>query len=82
MSGLFDADDADDPWTFFGQFNKTEIEGASRILAEASIVFEVKEADWDKESGWSGPYCLWVRDESIGLAKSLLNPFFGFKDSN
>jgi hypothetical protein len=50
MSGLFDADDADDPWTFFGQFSKTEIEGASRILAEASIVFEVKEADGIKRA--------------------------------
>jgi hypothetical protein len=77
-------DEADDPWTFFGEFSKPEIDGASKLLTEAGITFEIKEdPDWKPDiagGGWSGPHCLWVRDESIERATSLLAPFF--KNSN
>jgi hypothetical protein len=76
--------DADDPWTFFGQFSEVEINGASKLLTEAGIQFQIiKDSDWNsniQEGGWSGPHCLWVRDESVELAASLLNPFL--KGSN
>jgi hypothetical protein len=71
-----DKDDGDDPWTFFGGFSKVEIAGATRLLAEAGIAFEVKESALESESGWSGPFALWVRDESAARASAVLTAFF------
>ena len=74
---------SDDPWTFFGQFSKTDIQNASRLLSEAGIVFEVKEdPNWKPNSGWSGPHCLWIKDESTEKATALLVPFFASEKSN
>ena len=68
--------DSDDPWTFVGQFSKDEIEGATRLLTDAKIRYEVKETPLDSGSGWSGPFALWIHDESAGQATALLVPFF------
>ena len=72
--------DANDPWTFFGQFSRAEIDGATRILADAKITFEIKEASLEPDSGWSGPFSLWVRDESAARASSLLVPYFASRE--
>ncbi len=74
--------DPDDPWTYFGQFSKAEIDGASRLLADAKIVFEVREGEWEPGDGWSGPFELWVRDESADNAASLLVPFFASREGS
>ncbi len=71
-----DDNDTDDSWTFFGQYSRAEIDGAAGLLAEAGIVFEVKEGTFDSTSGWSGPFYLWIRDESAARAASLLVPYF------
>lgn len=71
---------ADDPWTFFGQFSKGEIDGAIRLLTNAKIKFEVKEGTLEAGSGWSGPFALWVRDESAAHASDLLTPYFASHD--
>jgi len=72
--------DAGDPWTFFGQFSKSEIDGATRLLSDAKIEFEVKEGTLEPGSEWSGPFALWVRDESAGHASALLTPYFASHD--
>ena len=68
--------DAGDPWTFFGQYRKDDLDGASRLLVGAKIQFEIKEATFDSDSEWSGPFALWIRDESAGQASALLVPYF------
>ena len=72
--------DADDPWTFFGQFSKIGIDGATRLLADARIQFDVKEGALESGSGWPGPFALWVRDESAAHASVLLTPYFASHD--
>src|SRR5882672_1551677 len=67
---------ADDPWTFFGQFSKSEIDGAIYLLADANIKFEVKEGISKTAAGWSGPFALWVHDEGVAQASALLVPYF------
>jgi hypothetical protein len=73
----------DDPWAFFGSFSRAEVDGAAQLLAAATIVFEIKEGsdptkepDW-KPGGWTGPFCLWIREESVAQASALLVPYFG-----
>ena len=76
MSSTHD-NDSDDPWTFFGSFSKSEIDGATRLLTDARIIFEVKEGG--QEPG-RGPFELWVRDESAAYASSLLVPYFASRE--
>ena len=68
--------DADDLWTFFGEFSKGEIDGAIRLLVDAKIQFEVKEGTLNSGSGWPGPIALWVHNESAAQASALLVPYF------
>jgi hypothetical protein len=72
--------DANDPWTFFGEFSKGEIDGATRVLTDAKIQFEVKEGTWAPGSGWSGPFGLWVRDESAAHASVLLTSYVASRE--
>ena len=76
----------DDPWTFFGCFSRAEVDGAAELLTAARIVFEIKEGsdptkepDW-KPGGWTGPFALWVLDESVARASDLLVPFFAARE--
>ena len=76
----------DDPWTYFGSFSRAEVDGAAKVLTVARIVFEIKEGsdptkepDW-KPGGWTGPFALWVRDESAAQASDLLVPFFAARE--
>jgi hypothetical protein len=78
----------DDPWTFFGSFNRAEVDGAAQLLTAANIVFEIKEGpdptkepDW-KPGGWTGPFCLWIRDESAAQASALLVPYFASHEAS
>jgi hypothetical protein len=68
----------DDPWTFFGSFSREEADVATALLQKAAVIFEIKEdSKWVKtDSGWSGPFTLWVHDEHAGLASSILVPHF------
>ena len=68
--------DTNDPWTFFGQFSKGEIEGATRLLTDAKIEFEAKEGNLESGNEWSGPFALWVRDESVAHAAEMLTQYF------
>jgi hypothetical protein len=71
---------AEDPWTYFGSYSRAEGDGAAKLLRDAGVVFEIKEEEPQAEyppGGWSGPFALWVRDEHVEAATSLLVPFFG-----
>jgi hypothetical protein len=82
LGGAMTPHENDDPWTFFGSFSRAEVDGAAELLTAAEIVFEIKEGadptkepDW-KPGGWTGPFCLWIRDEHAAQASALLVPYF------
>ena len=75
-----------DPWVFFGSLSRAEVDGAAQLLTAAEIVFEIrkdqdpsKEPDW-KPGGWTGPFCLWIREESAMQASALLIPYFASQE--
>jgi hypothetical protein len=71
-----------DPWTYFGSFSRAEVDGATSLLRENGVVFEIKEEEKQETypaGGWSGPFAIWVREEHTALASSLLVPFFAKK---
>jgi len=72
-------DAAEDPWTYFGSYSRAEVDGAAKLLHDVGVVFEIKEEKPQPEypaGGWSGPFALWIRDEHVDTATSLLVPFF------
>jgi hypothetical protein len=78
----------DDQWTYFGRFSRAEVDGAAELLTAARIAFEIKEGsdptrepEW-KPGCWTGPFALWVRDESAGPASDLLVPYFASRERN
>jgi hypothetical protein len=86
LGGAMTPQENDDPWTYFGSFSRAEVDGAAALLTAARIVFEIKdgpdptrEPDW-KPGGWTGPFALWVRDESAAKASDLLVPYFASRE--
>jgi hypothetical protein len=76
----------DDPWVYFGSFSRAEVDGAAELLTAAKIAFEIKEGsdptkqpDW-RPGGWTGPFDLWVREESAAQASDLLIPYFASQE--
>jgi hypothetical protein len=72
----FDRDN-NDPWTFFGEFTKIDIENACLALAQKGISFKVTDdLNWQPGGGWGGPHCLWVDDDDAERAAVVLIPLF------
>ena len=68
-----DAQD-NDPWTFFGSYSDGDIAAARSLLQHASITFHVS-GDARPETSTT-PHHLWVHDNYIEQAQSLLVPYF------
>ena len=78
-SGEADAQD-NDPWTFFGSYSDWDIAAARTLLQHASITFHVT-ADVQPEASLT-PHHLWVLDNHVEQARSILVPYFQTNDRN
>ncbi|MEO7299504.1 MAG: hypothetical protein ABI042_13120 [Verrucomicrobiota bacterium] len=74
-----DAQD-NDPWTFFGSYSDGDIAAARSLLQQASIAFHVT-GDAPPEASLM-PHHLWVHDNHIEQAQSILVAYFQRNDRN
>jgi len=74
-----DAHDSD-PWTYFGAYADENITAVRNLLQEASITFHV--IDEALPETLPAPHHLWVHDDHVGQAESILVPYIQSKDRN
>ena len=74
-----DAQD-NDPWTFFGSYSDADIAAARNLLQQASITFHVTGEVLPETS--LTPHHLWVHDDHVGQAQSILVQYFQTNDRN
>ena len=60
-----------DPWTFFGSYSDEEIAAIRNLLQQASITFRVTGEVVAETS-----HHLWVHDDHVRQAQSILVPYF------
>jgi hypothetical protein len=79
-----DAED-NDPWTFFGSYSDADIITASNLLQRTFIPFHVthnnpSETAATMTSATFEPHHLWVREDHVQRAQSILVPYFQNND--
>ena len=71
-----------DPWTFFGSYSEEDIAVIRTFLQREGIQFHITHESktisrLGKHNTSIAPYHLWVRDEYVEKARSILVPYFG-----
>jgi hypothetical protein len=72
-----DAQD-NDPWIYFGSYSNEDIAAARSLLQQASITFHV--TDEARPAPSPKRHHLWVQDDHVGQAQSILIPYFQTTD--
>ena len=74
-----DAED-NDPWTSFGEFSDEDIVTVLTLLEKASVRFKVTPDLIPDAPRSPMPHHVWVHDDYVALAKSILIPYFQSHD--
>jgi hypothetical protein len=70
-----DAED-NDPWTSFGSYSDADIAVVRPLLQQAAIKFYVGPDTFADDPASLTPNHLWVHDEDVAYAQSILVPYF------
>jgi hypothetical protein len=68
--------EGNDPWTSFGSYSDADIAAARALLEQASVIFHVTPDAFPHASPSLTPHHLWVHDDHVERAQSILVPYF------
>ena len=65
-----------DPWTLFGSFSDADIAAVRQLLEQAAVTFSVGPDGLPGTPPSLTPHCLWVHNDHVARAESILVPYF------